>query len=357
MKKRAKRFIWILAVIIAIYLVSNIAFIVFGKAIVISQLEKNLKMKATLERVTLGFPLSINISKLKVEDLLKADSISVSPSILGFLTGRIVLNGLSINRPEITIIKNSDGTLNLPYFASKGKQPPLLLAGLKVQDGKLTFVDKKLDIKGYRITLRDININISKIAFPPTSLYVRFNMSTFLADVRDDPSGKISASGWIDFGPKNMDGRIELKDIDATAIAPYYQNVISSKKLLSANLNFTSGLKAKNNDLIAKCHAEFTDVVYEKPLLSEDKQQSIDLIPNVLDLFSDGSGNISLDFIINTKLDNPKIDLVSLKGTIAQAAAQNIANQPPEKVVNNVKDAVEQFKELGKSLKEMFKKD
>lgn len=356
MNKIPRKIIWILVVVFGIYLISNIGFIIFGKPIIISQIEKNLKTKATLDRVTLGFPLFINISGLKIEDLLGAEMISVSPSILGFLTGRIVLNNLELDSPEIAIVRNSDGSFNLPYFKSKGKQPPFLLAGLRIRDGRLTFIDKKLDSQGYRIALRDININISKVAFPPTSLYARFNASAFLADKRDEPSGRLSASGWIDFGPKNMDGRIELKDIDATAIAPYYQNIISSKKLLSAKLNFTSELKAKNNDLTAVCHAEFTDVIYEKPLPSET-QKSIDLIPNVLDLFSDASGNISLAFTINTKLDNPKIDLVSLKGTIAQAATQNIANQPSEKVVENVKDAVEQFKEFGKSLKDMFKKE
>ena len=286
MKNAGKKIIWILAIIAVVYAIISIIFLVFGKAIVISQIEKNLKVKTRIESVGVTFPHAISIRKLDIEGLFTADAITASPSILGFFAGKIVLNSLKIIRPEITITKDSDGTLNFPVLMQKGAQPPVLLTGLKIQEGKVTFIDKKLDSRGYKITVGNIAVRVSKVSLPPTSLYTRFNVSADLLDSNNNSSGKAQASGWIDFGPKNMDGKLELMDVEATALAPYYQNIISTKKLLSAKLNFNADMKAKDNDLSILCHSEFSNVIYEKSSPQENKQDIVDIFPNVLDIFS-----------------------------------------------------------------------
>lgn len=356
MKKLNKKVIWILIILSALYIIANIALGVFGKAIIISQIEKNLKLKASLARVSISFPLSINISKLEMGDLLKADTVSVSPSILGFLAGKIVLNKLRIVNPEAAIVKSSEGEFNLPRLESKGSQPPILLAGLSVKDGKFTFIDKKINPEGHRVVLKDINADISRAAFPPASLYTNFKVSASLAGTDGKPAGSALASGWIDFRPKDMEGKIELKDIDGTSLAPYYQNIIADKKLLSAKLNFTADLKARRNDLTAQCRLEFSNVVYANPESSEAKRDVSDILPSILNIFSNDSGNVVFNFTIATKLDKPKIDVVNLRGSIGQAAVENVASQPPEKVAEKVREAAEEFKEIGKSLKEIFNK-
>ena len=192
MKKKYKKLIWILLIaVIILYAVLNILFMAFGKAIVIGQIEKNLKLKASLKSISVGFPLSINMSKLDIRGLAKAETVSVSPSILGFLAGKIVLNELKVIRLEITLEKGSNGKLNLPQFEQKGKQPPVLLAGLKVRDGKFIFTDRQSDNLESRIVVSDINLDISKVAFPPTSLFTRFNLAAFLTDSDNNRRGQI----------------------------------------------------------------------------------------------------------------------------------------------------------------------
>ena len=144
-KKIIKKLFLVAVAIALIYAILNVAFLFFAKRIAETQIEKNLKLKASIHKVTISFPLLIAMSGVEIQDLLKADSISFSPSILGFLAGKIVLNELKMIRPEITIVKNQDGKLNLPVLEQKGKQPPLLLASLKIKDGKVIFLDKKLD--------------------------------------------------------------------------------------------------------------------------------------------------------------------------------------------------------------------
>lgn len=357
MKKIFKIIIWIAVILAVIFLLLNIVFALFGKSIVAGQIEKNLKLKAKLESMSISFPLSVNIRKLDIQGLAKIDSLSARPSILGFLAGKVVLNELAVVRPQITVEMDSNGKLNLPQFSGQGKQPPILLAGLKVKEGSLIFMDKKVDPAGYKIMVNNINADIAKATFPPTSLFTRFNLSASLVDNQNAAKGQASAKGWIDFGPKNMEGRVELKGIDITSFAPYYQNLAPAKKLASGKLNFTSDLKAENNDLVGKCHLEVVDLVYEKEAPQEGQPPAPpDLVASALNIMSGNTGKIAFDFILKTKLDNPKIDLKGLKGMFAQSAVQNIVNQPPEKIIENAKDLKQQFKDFGKAMKEMWKK-
>lgn len=355
MTKRNKILLTILFIIFLSYIIMAISVPLFGKKLVISQIEENLKMKASLETINFSFLLLFKLRGLRIGDLAEIDNLSVSPSLLGFLAGKIVLNRLTLINPVITLIKSADGNLNLPVLKQKGKQPPLLLAGLVVKNGKLIFIDKKVDPNGYKVIVDNVNANISKIAFPPFSLYTRFSVSGNAVSPGANPLGNVQASGWIDFRPKDMDGKIEIKDLDATYFAVYLGDFISTQKLLSAKLNFTSDLKAKNNDLTAACHLQLSDLVYKKEEPKEG-QKSLDLFPTTLDIFSDSKGNVDLDFTIKTKLDNPKIRLVNLQGAITKAAAQNISKQSPEEIMGKVGNAVNQFKDFGKQMKELFKK-
>jgi hypothetical protein len=349
MKTFRKILLILLAVIAAMYLSLYVGFRVFGKAVIISQIEKNLKLKADIQSVALSFPLSARINKLDIDGLVKADIISINPSILGLLAGKIVLSELKIVNPDITIVKDAEGKLNLAQFEQKGRMP-FFLAGLTIENGRLVFIDKKIAPEGAQIMVKDITARISKAAFPPTSLFTKFNISASLTGNDNRPSGSALASGWIDFRSKDMDGVIALKDISAGALSAYFQNIVPDKKLLTAKLNFRADLKAKNNDLRAKCHLEFLNLVPVK------QPESVEVVAQILNLFSDESGTIAFDFTINTKLDKPKIDVVSLKGSIGKAAVQNIANQPQEEVAEKVKNTVKEFEELGKELKDIFKK-
>lgn len=346
---------WLAVILAAVYLSLNIGIAVFGKRIVISQIENNLKRKAGLDSLNVGFPLSVNIHGLDIRDLARIDYLSLRPSILGFLAGKIVLNEVKIIRPQITLEMDAQGRLNVLPPASASR-PQILLAGLDIREGRVIFIDKKIDPAGYMIVINNINMNISKASFPPTSLFTRFNISALLGEDGNKPRGRLSASGWIDFRPRDMDGEVAFKDVDLTYLTPYYQGSLGGKKIASAKLNFGSDLEAKNNELKAKCRLEISDLVYEKETQEQGQQESMDLVPMILNVFSDSSRKAAFDFTLNTRLDNPRLNLKEIQGVIGEAAMQNIASQPPEKIIGNIKDVEKQFKEIGRTFKELFKK-
>ena len=198
-----------------------------------------------------------------------------------------------------------------------------------------------------------MNIDIAKIMFPYFSRQL-----LRLADLlkaAESKIGEASFLGWVDFGPKDADATITLKDLDAAYFYPYYGNLISERKITSAKLDLQSRLESKNNDLDIFTDFKLSDIVYEESEEVIPDAPRLDLTKKALDLFTDREGRIILDFHIKTKLDKPEISQEEIKKIILKAAAKNIARQNPEDLIKKVSDNIEQFKDFGKEIQKIFK--
>lgn len=355
MKKLVKISIWVIAIFFVCFIGASIIVALFGKSFCQSQIEKTLNRKAHIGSISLGLPVKVTLRDFEIENFAKIDFLSVSPNLLGFFAGKIILNQLTLERPRISVEMAKDGTLDIPIPAQKGPSPQVLIAGLRIKEGSVVFVDKKITPEGFKVNVQNINVDVTKNQFPPTSLYFRFNLSADLTDAQNNRKGQAQGSGWIDLGPKNMEGRIELKDIEIAFLEPYYRALISDKKLQSGKLNFVSDLKAERDDLLAKCHLEVADITYVAQ--PQEGSAEVDVTQAMLSVFSDSARKIVFDFPIRTKLSNPRFDLSSFKASIGQAAVQNIVNQPPEQLMEKGKEIGEQFEDIGKAFKGMFKKE
>jgi len=355
LKKVTKIIIWVITVIVCIFVILNLTVPFFVKKIVVEQIEENFKEKASLDGINITPPFSINLINLKIGDLFHVDRVSVSPNIFGFFAGKIVLNDLALVNPVITLEQYSDGKLNLPQLEQKGKQPPVYITGLVLRNGRVIFNDKRVNPEGFKTILGRINADISRVMFPLTSVKTNFKVSADFLKTDGQKIGSIIFSGWLDFRPKAMDGVLTVKNLDITYFSPYYGNFISSKKLLSAKLNTSASLKSRNNNLDILTNLRLSDLVYAREEQGEGELPELSLTRNALDFFTDTQGNLNLEFDINTKLDNPNIDIAQLKKIILKAAAKNLANQNPEDLIKKINDNIGQFKAFGKGLEKIFK--
>jgi hypothetical protein len=372
--KILKRALLIIFILVCIFFIAaNIFVSIFAKKIIVEQIQQNLKVSAKLEAVSVSFPLSINLKNLEVGDFFKARNLSVSPNLLGFFAGKIVLNKLVLLEPQIILEQSASGQLNLPQMENntgvskptdekgsidqqeKGEAPQIYLASLIIRDGRLSFLDKKVNPSGCKIMLAGVDADISKVAFPLTSLKTNFKISGDFLNLDDKKIGRINFTGWLDYIPKDMDGSLEIKDLDLTYFSPYYGNFISSRKLKSATLNIKTALKSKSNDLNILTNFRLSNLTYVQDAPQESDLSQLDLTKNALDFFTDNKGNLDLEFDIDTKLDNPNISVAQLEKVILKAAGKNLANQSPETLIQKVSDNIENFKSIGKSLEGLFK--
>ncbi len=353
--KKFKLWIILLAVFLGVFIVVNLLFGIFARQIVIDQIQQNLNTPAKLKSISLSLPLCVNLSELEIGSLVKAKRISVSVNPLGFLAGKVVIGNLSIFEPEITLEQSADGTMNLPVLKQGGKQPPVYLTGLHIRNGRVIFTDKKVSSGGVKIIIDKLNLNVSKAILPVTALNVRFDLSAGFTDSAANPLGSVLAKGWVDMSAKDMDAKLQVKDLEITQFEPYFGNFISNKKISAGKLNLTSLFKAKDDQLeIANNFRLFGLTYAQQENTQESSGLDLDMVKNTLDLFTDKSGNLDLEFTINTRLDNPALDADKLKRIILKAAVRNLSNQSPDELANKVRDTVEKIKGFSKGLKAIF---
>ncbi|MFA5310781.1 MAG: DUF748 domain-containing protein [Candidatus Omnitrophota bacterium] len=355
MKMIFKILIAVILTVIILFVILNLAFSYFAKGIIVGQIERSLKVKASIDKVNITVPLTVNLIKLKAGELFQADKISISPSLLGFLAGKVVLSRISLVNPVIVLEQSAEGKINIPQHDSKGQPPRVYLAGLTIRNGKVIFIDKKVDAGGFKAILASINADISKVLFPVNSMKANFKVSASFLNLNSAKIGDINLSGWVDFGPKDMDAVLSLQDLDLTYFSPYYGNFISDRQLDSARLNIKSVFSSRNNDLEIVTDFKLSDLVYAQTDSQDAQITSFDITKSALDLFTDAKGELALEFKLKTKLDNPGFNSKELKKIILSSAAKNLAHQNPADLIRKVSDNIERFKDLGKGLERIFK--
>lgn len=349
MKKRYKLIISLFVILLVIFFIASILFSIYAPAIVEDQIRQNLKVKASLGKISLSMPFTVTLEKLEIGNLANIKKISFSPNLIALLFGKVVIHGLTITEPVINLEQGSDGKLNLPVLEQKpgAKAPEFYPTSIKVKDAKIIFTDRKVSASGFQVVADKLDISVSKVAFPVASLAVNISVSCQLSNPAGKVFGKVNFSGWLDYPKRGMDANLEIKDADITNFSPYYGNFISNKKLLSAMLNLTSTFKAKDNALNINTDFNLSGLVYEE---GPEEEISLDFTKNALDLFVDSHGNLHLVFDIDTKLDDPALSQDKLKMMILKAAMKNLSSQSPEELADKVSNIIDKVK----GLKEIF---
>jgi len=315
-----------------------------GKAIAISQLENLTHKKVTIDYLGLGFPLNLEIKNLNIEGLIKADYVYISPSIPGFLTGSVVLNDLKLIRPEFTYEKTqspiieSAADINTPFVLATAqskaipekKQPPrLIIKHLNIKDGKLDFVDHTVGSDGIKITVKDINFDLTNLYIYPHSAVTNFTLEGRIPWQQGQEEGKIEAKGWMNLFKKDMEATVKITDIDGISLYPYYSQWVDLEKarIESARLNWISDIKSVNNNLTAACHLELTDMAFKPRPEGEEQDKAEKIAQVVLDIFrSLNKGKVVFNFTIRTKMINPRLSLNEIKHEFELRLAEGMRN-------------------------------
>ncbi len=351
MRKKFKVLFFIVIILLVIFMVASILVSFYAPKIVENQIQQNLKVKVRLNKVSLSLPFTITLEKLEIGNLASIKKISLSPNLVALLFGKIVIHGLNIIEPVINLEQSADGKLNLPVLEQKGNPPAIYVTSFNLRDGKIIFTDKKITPGGFQVIVNKLNIKVSKVVLPITSLAANFRITAQLLSFQGTPFGDIVFSGWLDYLAKDMDAELEVKDLDVTNFSVYYGNFISNRKLSSAKLDLISTFKAKHNALQIVSKLNLSHLVYAQ---AQEQQLDLDLMKNALDLFTDSEGNLGLEFDIDTLLDNPALSQEKIKKIILKAAMKNLSNQSPQQLINKVATVIDQYKGVAKELKAIF---
>ncbi|MEW6009015.1 MAG: hypothetical protein AB1629_05210 [Candidatus Omnitrophota bacterium] len=342
LKKIIKILLVIIVVLGLLFLVAFLVFKIKGKDIVEKQLSVVFTSPAKIQTVSLRFPLSVSLKGFEVENFLKTDlSVSVNP--LGLFSGKIILNNISLYQPQLRLVKLKDGAVAVPLKQSKQKTALPIILGLLIRNGRFIYLDRSLD--DYQLNIYDIDLRVSKRGLG-SRIAFNFNGSADIGQ-KLEQGENFQTNGWVDWTKKDMDGILEINDVNTNYILPFYKNLLGSGAN-PATMDFKATMNAKDNDLKIECHMELSGLAPEpKPeeQPSEEKQKEISIIGDLASIFSSPEGKISLDFTFNTKLDNPKFEKADLTQGLVGSAAKGILSKPPQDIVSTVEKIGDKLKE------------
>ncbi|MFC1593016.1 DUF748 domain-containing protein, partial [Candidatus Omnitrophota bacterium] len=230
-----------LVLLLILFLLYSYAYIFVslkGKDIISEKLSKLLEKEVSLGSVGLRAPLVLQIRDLKIDDLVNVKYISVAPSVVGFLTGKIIFNQVKVLNPEINLIKTlplektiatdlsalptvkalaqTKQTLRAPQRESQ-RQSVVIIKRLLLQDGTIYFTDRTVPPLAIEASLERISLNVENFYVFPKSIVKNFRLNAEIPWQGELKQGRISASGWMDFDKKDMEVVLELEGIDAVA--------------------------------------------------------------------------------------------------------------------------------------------
>jgi hypothetical protein len=323
MRPRKRILVTILVAIAILYSSFYVFLAVRGKYLIIKKLEKITQKKVSIGDIDFSPPLKLKIKNLDIQDLVKAQKIDLSLSVIGFLSGNLIFNNVDALSPEFTFVRSpsnkNESTLSsvsADVIKSKGKQAFVIFKWVKIKDGKVNFLDQSAGNQGIKIAVTDIDFSLEKAFSREQGTVINFSLNGKIPWQEGKTEGKIEARGWLNPYRKDIEAVLNIKDIDGISLYPYYSNWVDLEKarIDKANLNFSSKISGINNNVTAECSLELTDIV-RRPIEPEEKEEKAAKITDVvLDMFkAQDQGKIALNFTIKTKMDRPEFGFGNLK--------------------------------------------
>ncbi|MFC1675045.1 DUF748 domain-containing protein [Candidatus Omnitrophota bacterium] len=347
MKKFKKYLITACITVAALYGALYLSVLFLGKTILISRLKELTKKDVSIGHFLIRPPFNIYLEKLDIKDLARADSISVSPSVIGFLTGNVVFNSITIKNPEVVYERAMAGRAQTSAAVSSvatgaGKEKSrlrLFLKRARIENGKVIFIDHSAGEKGIKLIVEEIDFRLDNLGLLPRSMRTNFKLQGRVPWQRSDYKGKITAEGWLNIFKKDMQAALKFEDIDGVYLYPYYSQWVDLDKarIESAKLQFTSDIEAVDNDLTAKCRVELTDIVRRQRLVDEEPGKEEKIADAVLDVFRIlNRGGIVFNFTVRTKMDKPRLSAFDIKDAFDEKVALAKAKKRSEFKMENV---------------------
>ncbi|MGD8254929.1 MAG: AsmA family protein [Syntrophobacterales bacterium] len=205
-------------------------------AMITPPLEHYLHRNVTVAEAKIGFrgfrAKGLEIGKEGAHaPLLKGEKLELRWKFKELLKGRVVIHSLVFTRPEITLVRQQDGSLNiadlLPGAASEeetaparklhNREPagvPLFITLLAMQDGKLNVVDLSQQPQA---TLKVSNIR-SRFTDFSTTAPIPLEIE---GQVQGAEERSLIINGTYDLAKNTLKGKVNLQGIDLAIVSPF----------------------------------------------------------------------------------------------------------------------------------------
>ena len=308
-----------------------------GKSLIIDEVKDLTGRNVTIEKFLLSPSLKIELKNLVIENIFKSESIRIIPNVIESISGKIVIQGIEIIKPEFVVVRvvnagkaeliladspvdskgKDSGTAGIDMAAGSTQRlvriknilvNALFIKNVSIKEGSFKFIDKTQDSEPVELTVQDLNANLNNAILLPRSVINNLELRGSIPKENGGGKGEVEISGWANFIKKDIEATIKIRNIDGLSLYPYYSVWVKLDKsrINTANLNFDSQIHGLNNDVTADCHLELTEISFKERSGEEKEERAEKIASYVLGMLkSTDGGKIEVKFPIKTKMDNP----------------------------------------------------
>ena len=167
--------------------------------------------------------------------MLAAEKLAFRIAFLPLLERKVEIKRLLLDSPKLLLIRDRSGAWNIDDLLNQKKGgSPLQISGLRIKNGTLHIIDRKLAPEK-ELILADIDMSLRHLSRGESCT---FKISSLLAD-GDRKLGTFSVSGKAAIAPADkpieetaVDAHVVAKGIPADIFWPYYQQYVPFKKVI-----------------------------------------------------------------------------------------------------------------------------
>lgn len=293
-------------------------------------------------------------------DALRAARIVVVPDFAALFSKREVrVNRITVDQAFLSVYRTRDGKLRLlPGMLEKSAEPKGAGAGgapdiavrvdaVELKDSALELYDASVAKPPHKVRLEGLQARVGALRLPELTGQTSLDLRGTVKGVQHD--GSFSVAGWIEVASKDSDIETHLKGVDLVGLQPYLIKASETGvRQGSLDLDLKAGVK-KN-----RLHAPGVLSVANLELAAGKGASATFMgMPRsaVIGMLKDKSGRITVKFVLDGRLDDPKFSLNEAFMTRVGASMAETLGVSLESVAKGVSSASQG---IGKSLGKLF---
>ena len=250
------------------------------------------------------------------QDALRAEQVTVVPSLLDLLSGEIQVRSVTIEKPYLSALRAKDGKLRVvptllerPTSGGEGGSrvaaPPVRIATITLRDGVMEFFDATVAKPPLKLRLEQLQASVRNALVPALTGKSDFYLTGILKGVRQD--GRIKVGGWAEGATRDSTVKTELRGVDLVALQPYLSTA-AEVRVQKGLLDLDIQSEVRKNRLRAPGRIAIAGLELAP---SQGMMGTFMGVPRgaMLALLKDRGNRIAMDFTIEGDITNPKFSL------------------------------------------------
>lgn len=241
----------------------------------LAELQSSLNRKVTYEKGSFSFRFEpsftftniVILEKDGTSNFVTADRLTFRIALLPLLWKKVVLKEMVLDKPMISLDRDSSGVFNVSdLFEEKKTESPLLIKGIRIKKGRIRFNDLGIAHEKVTVVLEETDLSMSHLS---RGKNCHFKLATFVPG--EGKRGVITLSGSAKLANADkplsetrINSTILVKNLDAERYWPYYKSYVPFHKVLGL-LDIDSVFKGQLREFTSKGKVKITGLRFDYP--------------------------------------------------------------------------------------------